>query len=93
MDVEANPSQDVSIFAGSVKRRKIWRCPDGRRLHSDWPILDDFNRLLFLIGSIINNNYQSGTCDFVEGARNTQWTANLTRYAVSPSDADHFWSV
>lgn len=72
MGVEANPIQDVAIFAVSVKRRKIWHCPDGRRLHCDWPILDDFNRLMFLIGSIVNSNYQSGTCNFVEGARNTR---------------------
>lgn len=68
------------MSAMAAKRCNIWRCPDGRKHRSDWPILDAFHQLLLLIDQIVE--YVS---EFTEGAHNTQCLYNPIRYTTSPS--------
>lgn len=82
------PSQTVPISAGSAKRYEGC-CPDGRWHSSNWPFPDTFHQLLPIISPTRNSTCVNSMSDFVEGACNTQYASNATKYTASPSlDAD-----
>lgn len=83
-------SQAVPIPARSVNRREFWCCPNGRKHHSYWPILDTFYQFPPLNSPFGYNIGLNSTSDFADGAPNAKRHSNSTRYTASlSSGADH----